>query len=105
SSQRSRDSRAPPSFPTRRSSDLRRQPEHAGKALHGPASSPHRRGETRKRPDCTKGAGSDHRDKAALLFVEIRNGVRSLRKVLYTDRKSTRLNSSHEKTSYAVFCP
>src|SRR5699024_11975347 len=39
------------------------------------------------------------------LFILIRRGVRRLAKgVTRTDRKSTRLNSSHVSISYAVFC-
>src|SRR5690554_7739624 len=30
--------------------------------------------------------------------------IRVLRAILYVDRKSTRLNSSHVRISYAVFC-
>src|SRR5690606_39656042 len=42
----------------------------------------------------------------ALLDIRMRtpdDGIRALR-AIQTDRKSTRLNSSHVKISYAVFC-
>src|SRR2546430_12074614 len=33
-----------------------------------------------------------------------RYGIRSIPTILFVDRKSTRLNSSHSQISYAVFC-
>src|SRR5690606_40626027 len=36
--------------------------------------------------------------------VVIGNGAKAFRQALEQDRKSTRLNSSHVKISYAVFC-
>src|SRR5690348_18113190 len=69
------------SFPTRRSSDL----------LHQGADGRHRRDFRRR----TLGALLLPR----LLGRRFRDAGRAVR-----DRKSTRLNSSHPSTSYAVFC-
>src|SRR5690606_41872624 len=66
------------SFPTRRSSDLRAQEEDS---VH------------RVRRKGVVKAGSEH------LFKKPHR-----RLALHRDRKSTRLNSSHVKISYAVFC-
>src|SRR5436305_5614915 len=41
---------------------------------------------------------------AALAFVGFAQQASGPYKVLKTDRKSTRLNSSHVRSSYAVFC-
>src|SRR5436309_6308601 len=76
------------SFPTRRSSDLAIRdlagpslPGHAGGAAGAPV---------RQRPGAGRAAGGARR--------------RERRVLSRADRKSTRLNSSHVKTSYAVFC-
>src|SRR5207302_9945251 len=65
------------SFPTRRSSDLRDRPRQGGQAARD---GHHRRDHSNKR----------------------RRGPRPA--ATARDRKSTRLNSSHVKISYAVFC-
>src|SRR5690606_42144437 len=87
--------RAPPSFPTRRSSDLA-----------GPAGQP--------APTVDPFPGAPERSHAVL--QPRREGTRThavqgavamsyVRWIgLIADRKSTRLNSSHVKISYAVFC-
>src|SRR5436309_7310366 len=76
------DHRSVHTFPTRRSSDLSRSrdrpPRHCPK-VHWPK----RRGAPRHRSQCATPA----------------NGLSD-----NVDRKSTRLNSSHVKISYAVFC-
>src|SRR5690606_41031596 len=96
--------RALPSFPTRRSSDLRPEPGYRT---------------TMTRP----GRGSPHPDLEAALApltpAVVRDlswfgGALPMRAHAYLtvprlpdeliDRKSTRLNSSHVKISYAVFC-
>src|SRR5206468_10606730 len=102
---RSRDRRALHSFPTRRSSDLRdasqsedAQPRqlHSGPALEAPGAvtslrapsssrrvvNPSNLARTIPLPSTTKIHGSERR---------------------FQDRKSTRLNSSHDQISYAVF--
>src|SRR5690625_6372161 len=38
------------------------------------------------------------------LFFKLQDGVLTTKPMAGTDRKSTRLNSSHVATSYAVFC-
>src|SRR5690606_41941852 len=78
-----RDPRDLPSFPTRRSSDL---PLHARRRFVQGAFGRGEADETQSRP------ALHHLDAAA-------GGVFAAR-----DRKSTRLNSSHVKISYAVFC-
>src|SRR5690606_39985011 len=47
--------------------------------------------------------GHDIRSQA-FLFVFLIVGKRTLKEIYLGDRKSTRLNSSHVKNSYAVFC-
>src|SRR5690606_42051853 len=81
-----RDRRDLHSFPTRRSSDLRRdlQPGLSGLADPLPARS-----------------GADDQDLGARRDQHARPG-QALE--VPGDRKSTRLNSSHVKISYAVFC-
>src|SRR5690606_40755051 len=76
------DPRAPPSFPTRRSSDLRQR-----HALLLPAR------KLAGRALLVAGEASDLHD-APDTLAHLRG----------RDRKSTRLNSSHVKNSYAVFC-
>src|SRR5438874_8859745 len=77
------DPRALHSFPTRRSSDLTAALEARVAAVAGGL----------------RGAGVDVGDAVSW---QLPNSVDAV--VLYRDRKSTRLNSSHVETSYAVFC-
>src|SRR5205085_11534316 len=77
-----------PSFPTRRSSDLRRH--QVGGELDPPGGQAEGRGE---RPD-----------QARLAEAGQTSLVRAFAAALGLDRKSTRLNSSHSQISYAVFC-
>src|SRR5690606_40907823 len=84
---RHRDPRAPLSFPPRRSSDLRRRAAHR-RARRG--------GRRRLRP--RPGHEPRPRDRPR----RPRLGATAQRR--RADRKSTRLNSSHVKISYAVFC-
>src|SRR5690606_41597301 len=83
------------SFPTRRSSDLARRPPQIGPQGGGgdpgrPASLPHRDG----------GRDGGHRR----CQPTHRDSLRGRHRLRRLDRKSTRLNSSHVKISYAVFC-
>src|SRR5205085_9855386 len=83
------------SFPTRRSSDL----QGAGPGDPGP--SPHR--QSRERAAGPHGRG----DRALYPGDDARahrRGTRGISRIERTDRKSTRLNSSHSQISYAVFC-
>src|SRR5690606_42020379 len=84
--------RRPPTstpFPTRRSSDLRRT---TAPPLHGSTAMP-----------CMKAYRITGRLPAADVFA-FRPGSPMAKRVTVSDRKSTRLNSSHVKISYAVFC-
>src|SRR5207247_8505510 len=75
----------PHSFPTRRSSDL----------------SSTRTQTTWLRSMSTRAASSDEERPVA---IPTRSSARPRTLRASTDRKSTRLNSSHEWSSYAVFC-
>src|SRR5690606_42040666 len=77
-----------PSFPTRRSSDLLRLRLHALLAVED-------------------GDGAVEHAQGALDLdreVDVAGRVDDVDLVVLPDRKSTRLNSSHVKISYAVFC-
>src|SRR5207247_11236018 len=89
---------APPPSPTRRSSDL--SPRHRPPAPPG-LGAPPRRGATRRGLRCASWRYLLLRELQGLLPLEAEF---LHRKDDFTDRKSTRLNSSHEWTSYAVFC-
>src|SRR5690606_42138411 len=80
------------SFPTRRSSDLEHLSRHLRRGCRRRDRSPPRAGlrERRQAPRSRVGA-------RALRVAVVRDVQRR-------DRKSTRLNSSHVKISYAVFC-
>src|SRR5690606_41491902 len=88
---RTRHHRALHSFPTRRSSDLHR---HAGKLLK--AFNPVERLVVRQRHAKLSRGGDIEFLQHLTRQTEIG--------LLDQDRKSTRLNSSHVKISYAVFC-
>src|SRR5690606_39486997 len=82
--------RYPRSFPTRRSSDLKRPQKQYPEAIRAACKEKGRQkqGYADQVPEkCTNGSSSQ-----ADFFQKGR------------DRKSTRLNSSHVKISYAVFC-
>src|SRR5690606_41490941 len=79
-----------PSFPTRRSSDLRTSAGHRDSSAAG---ADRAAGDT---GDRGRGAGRDDR---ADHTGDVAGGPPAA-----ADRKSTRLNSSHVKISYAVFC-
>src|SRR5690554_7377337 len=49
-------------------------------------------------------AAGQRKAKAAIIREKGVNGDREMAYTLYLDRKSTRLNSSHVRISYAVFC-
>src|SRR5690606_41023740 len=86
------------SFPTRRSSDL-------GGAAHLVGSGPRLRLPARKNRSRRQMAGTLHRVADGQRVSEMRKGTAYPASPNFTrDRKSTRLNSSHVKTSYAVFC-
>src|SRR5690606_42089019 len=92
-----------PSFPTRRSSDLNN--ESAGK---------HRSGRTRHGSkwlrkaliEAGQAAGRSKNTYLSAQYAQIRarRGPQRAAVAVGQDRKSTRLNSSHVKISYAVFC-
>src|SRR5205814_8269209 len=87
--------RSLPSFPTRRSSDL----------PHGGAQPPHRAARFRERvlPHPDRRQRRPGVDDTLGSFRGSKRSARSLC-LARTDRKSTRLNSSHLGISYAVFC-
>src|SRR5690606_41623746 len=92
----SRSTPVPPSFPTRRSSDLCDP--------HGWVHSPVRGRHPNLAPSLrtfTKHFGGRRAAEAADMWAPIGKTTVHPRAV---DRKSTRLNSSHVKISYAVFC-
>src|SRR5438309_7922820 len=70
------------SFPTRRSSDLTLQ----------------------ARPEVFEAIGVDRAVHVGFGVVDHRVNVPALAHAVIRDRKSTRLNSSHSSSSYAVFC-
>src|SRR5690606_41957244 len=94
----------PPSFPTRRSSDLnytdRIKNVHQARHL------------VRKSPHCKRAIdlylyyvlGSQFRPSLVPIIEDYDDLKESDEKKHKKDRKSTRLNSSHVKISYAVFC-
>src|SRR5690606_42165630 len=87
-----------PSFPTRRSSDLRAGTVHAqtlGHDDHPPRLLRDRGGDPHVRHHLGDGSVGGPRE-------PVRGSCRSRPRT--GDRKSTRLNSSHVKISYAVFC-
>src|SRR5690606_40272699 len=95
--------RAPPSFPTRRSPDLRRRRllEELEPRFRQVLSSLTRgqlQGSLRYRSSFAP-PGQDEGAVRDALAKALRDGLARDR-----DRKSTRLNSSHVKISYAVFC-
>src|SRR5690606_39358489 len=83
-----------PSFPTRRSSDLhQRRPDQFRHGTQGVEHQPRATlGNTAEAAG--GGDGEEHPQQGCQQGAQGRHG----------DRKSTRLNSSHVKISYAVFC-
>src|SRR5690606_41078662 len=83
-------------FPTRRSSDLRRSCARATSTRSPPSS---------RRSSARTPEGPRVSDNLSTLRVALpRLGEGVVVTLQLTDRKSTRLNSSHVKISYAVFC-
>src|SRR5207302_6855548 len=80
---------ASPSFPTRRSSDLK----SFARSPIEPSSIPNAVHETTVTTTTSARAGT-----------AARPGLKPSNSTVVSDRKSTRLNSSHVKISYAVFC-
>src|SRR5690606_41959056 len=93
--------RPPPSFPTRRSSDLRRCRRPVSSWCQSVRS---RRSSEQWQPP----RGRGRRDGRAPVAAAVRGGIDTMDADVTQsdaeDRKSTRLNSSHVKISYAVFC-
>src|SRR5207302_9213921 len=91
--------RHPHSFPTRRSSDLARQQRFELAAGDLALELLERRFRLGDHPGVLLGfAEPDHGDLVVELLGDASDGGE------LADRKSTRLNSSHVKISYAVFC-
>src|SRR5690606_41996232 len=91
------------SFPPRRSSDLNLRKASLRSPRGGTADSPNRAasGRTRRYGQLAPG-GCPRADLSVLSWSPFSSEPD--RKTSATDRKSTRLNSSHVKISYAVFC-
>src|SRR5690606_40364940 len=87
------------SFPTRRSSDLEALVRTGLRMILAPAADLEVVGEAASGPEALLAI---NRDRPDVVLMDVRmpggDGLTAL------DRKSTRLNSSHVKTSYAVFC-
>src|SRR5207247_10135528 len=86
--------RISPSFPTRRSSDLMTLPSWSARRTR---STPSSRPEPRPSGDLPERAACGRVSRPS-------PPTRSSCRIGSEDRKSTRLNSSHEWISYAVFC-
>src|SRR5690606_41522800 len=86
------------SFPTRRSSDLRLRAHRPQPFPHGEAPRPDPPERSRHRPVVIRPL--THR----LRSSDPRTARATHERSRAADRKSTRLNSSHVKISYAVFC-
>src|SRR5690606_40052584 len=86
-------------FPTRRSSDLRRR----ARLRRRGARSGRRLAAVRFQPPVGR-RGGDLRGRADRGAVVGHDDTATVTEVTLADRKSTRLNSSHVKISYAVFC-
>src|SRR2546421_5647016 len=91
-----------PSSPTRRSPDLREQRVHVWNCEHHV-------GRLAELPLARRDKGDDRRP-AGLHFHQVAHRLlvqaiaRRQHEKTVRDRKSTRLNSSHDQISYAVFC-
>src|SRR5690606_39324660 len=98
---RSRDLQHLPPFPTRRSSDLGvRRIEHVPELIPARLADQHRRGFGR---EAVTGSEPPKHLRSGMLRCLVQRACVAEREDL-RDRKSTRLNSSHVKISYAVFC-
>src|SRR5690606_41952759 len=90
-----------PPFPTRRSSDLSRRSPPAPRSAVGPSGSP---------PPQARGSPSTRSPTMFRWMSVVPPPIVYAKDCRYgpvhtpSDRKSTRLNSSHVKISYAVFC-
>src|SRR5690606_42009757 len=94
--------RDPHSFPTRRSSDLKSQfLTMAVKGVPRVDNDFNLRPRFNIREQCLVKIWADRQDFTGCLYILSLIGVWD---VNASDRKSTRLNSSHVKISYAVFC-
>src|SRR5207248_11602829 len=85
-----------PSFPTRRSSDLARRTGRRERARSPAAPA------ARSPPSLARARRTRPRPGSASEFDALWRGLEANEQ--RADRKSTRLNSSHRTSSYAVFC-
>src|SRR5207302_7938428 len=90
--------RALHSFPTRRSSDL--GPLRAAAVAEGGPARRQRARDHDRRPQARHRCPDAHGERGGFSGLE----GQCSRRERWGDRKSTRLNSSHVKISYAVFC-
>src|SRR5206468_11109420 len=89
------------SFPTRRSSDLRHDPRERRRISGARAVGRAQVREDPQRQGVSAGPEKVIRDQIRALTAY---HVQSAEGMVKLDRKSTRLNSSHDQISYAVFC-
>src|SRR5207247_8632273 len=93
----------PSSFPTRRSSDLeRRSSGRIAKPLYAARNNPLRYVDSIA--SALLKAVAPFETAARSTWPALQRANQPTRRVEIADRKSTRLNSSHEWISYAVFC-
>src|SRR5690606_40947951 len=97
--------RATPSFPTRRSSDLQGSIVKATNKIFYPADTILTEEENQAYSTLKQWRYDKATELGLPAFMICSNAeLRTIVKVQPQDRKSTRLNSSHVKISYAVFC-
>src|SRR5207244_8384894 len=93
-----------PSFPTRRSSDLADQTNHATyKSSNDKIATVDATGNVHAVSDGEASITATHDGQTATVALKVKNTKDDFR-WSFRDRKSTRLNSSHQIISYAVFC-
>src|SRR5207302_10111087 len=85
-------------FPTRRSSDLAGEPCRSCPPAGAVSAAAGRTGRGAPRTRDARGARDTEGDRTPACAASARSSH------THPDRKSTRLNSSHVKSSYAVFC-
>src|SRR5690606_41399012 len=94
-----------PSCPTRRPSDLNNPERLAGRYQNKPSYIPAPKRPSVKQPDKLERARREEQERKQQEIEKKKRDVEQKPQATFNpDRKSTRLNSSHVKISYAVFC-